>query len=156
MWSLMPWKQNNTSQNRSLTAEPFEREFLRIRDDFDRLLQSMWGGNGAELSQLFMGSGLEETETHYVFEMEAPGFEAGDFDVQTSGDRVIVKAERKASEDAKHGRRYSYGSLQRSFTLPQGARKDEIEAQYRNGILELRIPKNPEAQHVKKIAVKAA
>lgn len=159
MWSLMPWKRSENSQNSYggvLTAEPLEREFLRIRNDFDRLLQLMGGNYGpVDWNSSWMGSGFDETDTHYVLQIEAPGFEAGDFDVQASGDRLVVKFERKASEADKKSRRYSYGSLQRSCTLPEGAQADGIEAQYRHGILEVRIPKGPETRNVTKITVKS-
>lgn len=156
MWSLMPWKQNDRTQNRSLTAEPIEQEFLRIRNDFDRLMHWMWGDNNGGLSPFWMGSSFDETDTHYILAVEAPGFEPGDFDVQVSGDRLTVKAERKSSQENKNCRRYCYGSLHRTVTLPAGAEKDGIEAEYHSGILELRIPKSPQAQDVKRITVKAA
>jgi HSP20 family protein len=153
----MPWKQNTNTQNQQLTTEPFEQEFWRLRNDFDRLMQSMWRGTGAgDLSHYWPDGGLDETETHYVMEIAAPGFEAGDFDVQTTGNRVVVKAERKTTENGENQRRYSYGSLQRSFVLPSGAQRDGMEANYRNGILELRIPKTPDAQNIKRISVKSS
>jgi HSP20 family protein len=155
MWSLMPWKQTDNSQSRNLTAEPFEHEFLRLRNDFDRLMHSIWNGRDGELGSLW-GTSFDETDTHYIHSIEAPGFEPGDFEVQTSGDRLVVKAERKASEEGQHLRRYSFGSLQRTIRLPACAEKDGIDAHYRNGILELRIPKNSQAQDVKRIAVKSA
>lgn len=156
MWSLIPWKQNDQS-SQSWTLQPVEREFLRIRNDFDRLFQSMWRGTGDfDLGEFGMGRGFDATDAHYVLGVEAPGFEAGDFDVQMVGDRLVVKAERKFAKDEQSTRRYCYGRLLRSFTLPAGAQRDGIEAQYRNGVLELRVPKDPEPKDIKKIAVKTA
>lgn len=103
-----------------------------------------------------MSDHFDETDTHYVLAVEAPGFESSDFDVQITGDWLVVKAERNASEDSTTMRRYSYGSLQRSFMLPQDAQREGIEAEYRNGILELRLPKDPENRDVKRISVKSA
>lgn len=157
MWSLMPWKKSDSSQNGTLTAEPFEREFLRIRNDFDRLVQSMWKGSELpEMSHLWLTDHFEENDTHYLLAVGAPGFEASDFDVQCEGDRLLVKAERKASDESKSLRRCRYGSLHRTFPLPEDAQREGIEAEYRNGVLELRFPKDPEKKDVKRISVKSA
>ena len=54
MWNLIPWKKNG-GDGGALAAEPFEREFSRIRNDFDSLMQRMWSGFpgfGDELSVL--------------------------------------------------------------------------------------------------------
>jgi HSP20 family protein len=161
MWSLIPWKQNQQNTGGLTTAEPFEREFSRIRNDFDRLLHSMWSGLPAfDSNHLFdraLSLDIDETDTHYLAHIEAPGFEVGDFEVQAYGDRLVVKAEHKEeSENGKQGRHYRYGKLQRYFALPAGAQAEQIEARYRNGVLELEIPKGEEAQKGKRITVKSA
>jgi HSP20 family molecular chaperone IbpA len=162
MWNLIPWKKNQQPSNTTLTTEPFEREFSRIRDDFDRLLHSMWSGApmfDRSLDRLFdqrWGLDVEDTDTHYVARMEAPGFEVDDFDVQTIGNQLVVKAEHKESQNGKNGSSYRYGRLHRSIPLPDGAEPDQVEARYHSGVLELQIPKGKESQHTKRIAVKAA
>jgi HSP20 family protein len=156
MWSLIPWKKDN--QGGTLTAEPFEREFTRIRNEFDNLLQRMWGGLSAFGDDFFesrWGLDVDETETHYVARVPAPGFELGDFDVYVSGNHLVVKAEHKQSENEKNGSHYRYGRIQRTIPLPEGIEHDKINARYHNGMLELEIPKG-QASQAKRIAVKAA
>ena len=110
----------------------------------DRLFDQRWGLD------------VEETETNYVARIEAPGFEVDDFDVQTVGNQLVVKAERKESTNGKNGSSYRYGRLHRSIPLPDGAEVDQVEARYHSGVLELQIPKGKESQHIQRIAVKAA
>ena len=93
---------------------------------------------------------------NYLAHFDAPGFEVGDFDVKVSGSQLTVSAERKESKAEKNGSSIRYGRFERSLYLPDGAEIDQIEAQYRNGVLELKIPKGREAQNVKRIEVKSA
>lgn len=159
MWNLIPWKKNQAGNGGgTMTAEPFEREFSRIRDDFDHLLQRVWSGSPLLNDRLFdhLGLDLDETETHFVARIDAPGFEVEDFNVHVSGNNLVVKAERKESQNGKKGSSYRYGSFYRTLSLPQGSETEQIDARYHNGVLELMIPKGKEAQNVKRIAVKAA
>jgi len=161
MWNLIPWKKNGLGG--ALTAAPFEREFSRIRSDFDSLFDRMWNqwppGDDWFDGRLNdgMGSGLDfdESETHYVVNVTAPGFEPGDFDVSVRGKQLAIKAERKESQNGNGGSSYRYGRIQRIIPLPDGAQTDLIEAQYKAGILSLTFPKGAETQP-KRIPVKSA
>jgi len=159
MWSLIPWKKDRELSSSTMMSDPFAREFSRIRDEFDQLLERMWSGNSLFSDRLWesrLGLDVEEADTHYVARVEAPGFEIDDFDVKVSGNQLHVSAERKESQDGKNGSSHRYGRIHRILSLPEGAEADQIDALYRNGVLELKIPKGQEAQHVKRIAVKSA
>jgi HSP20 family protein len=161
MLSLIPWKKENGS-GRALTAEPWEREFSRIRSDFDSLLSRMWShwpALGDDWMSGNLATDFDETATHYKVRVTAPGFETEDFDVSISGNNLVVKAERKESEhkeseNGKNGFSYRYGQLQRVIPLPDGAQLDQVEARYHSGILELKVPKGKE-NHAKRIEVKS-
>jgi HSP20 family protein len=157
MWNLMPWKNNNSMQGGLLTSDPVEREFSRIRDDFDQLIQRMWSG-GSTMERTFdhrWGMDVDESESHFIVRLEAPGFEVEDFDVRMRGDHLLITAEHKESHEGNGGSNYRYGRFERSVPLPTNSKTDEIEACYRNGILEVKLPKGEETQNVKRIAVKA-
>jgi HSP20 family protein len=155
MRSLIPWKTSGDT-----LVEPFEREFNRIRDEFDTLFSRMWGGLpalGGDFMENRFGWGVDvdETDTHFVARIPAPGFEVEDFDVQISGNQLIVKAERKESDESKNGgSAYRHGRVQRIIGLPDGVETDQIDASYHSGVLELRIPKGKESQ-AKRIEVRA-
>ena len=155
MWNLIPWKKESGNGG-LMTAEPFEREFARIRDEFDSLMRRMWGGGfpgtGEDFFESRWGMDVEETDTHYIAHVPAPGFELKDFDVYVSGNHLVVKAEHKESEEGKNGRRQRYGKFQTSVPLPEGVKEDQIDAQYKSGVLELKIPKGEQAQ-AKRITV---
>ena len=95
---------------------------------------------------------LEETDKEVVMRLELPGFEAKEIELRLEGTVCVVRAEHPESTEEKEGRRqmerYEY-----RFTLPFGTDMNRVEATYRNGVLELHLPRLPEAQP-KRIEVK--
>jgi HSP20 family protein len=120
-----------------------------MRDEFDALFNRFFG----DFPESFAGDwGLEDAGNEYRLRAEAPGFEPEDFDIQVSGNRLTIKGERKQDGKDKESFR-SEQRFQETLTLPTGVNADQIEARYHSGVLELRLPKGPEAQ-AKRIAVK--
>jgi HSP20 family protein len=158
MWNLIPWKKHSGNGGGMMTADPFERESSRIRNDFDSLMRRMWDGNvpglGDEFFESRWGLNVEENDTHYIASVPAPGFELADFDVYVSGNHLVVKAEHKQTENGKNGKSQRWGQFQTTVPLPEGVQQEEIDAQYKNGVLELKIPKGQQSQ-AKRITVKA-
>jgi HSP20 family protein len=100
---------------------------------------------------------VKETNNVYLFKADLPGIEEKDLEITLTGNRLTVSGKREA-EAKDEGETYyayerSYGSFSRSFTLPEGADADHAEADLRNGVLTLSIPKRPEHQP-KKISLK--
>ncbi|MBQ7070344.1 MAG: Hsp20/alpha crystallin family protein [Ruminococcus sp.] len=86
----------------------------------------------------------------FVLEAELPGFEKEDIRLDITGDTLTLSASHKTeTEDTKKDnyirRERSFGSYQRSFDLT-GIDTDKIEAEYKNGILELTLPKLAETK----------
>ena len=157
MWNLIPWKTSEVGKGLA-TTDPVEREFSRIRNDFDSLFERIWGpdgGPGRLAGRLDQNLEIDETDSHYIVRVAAPGFAADEIDVQVSGNQLLIKAERKRSEEDKNGSRRFYGKVQRMVMLPQGTDADRIEADFRNGLLEVKVPKGAESLS-KKITVNAA
>ena len=157
MWNLVPWKKTEAG---GLATQPIERDLTRLRSDFDALLHQIWHNwpaQGAEWLDSRFGAGLDvdETDSHYVIHVTAPGREVGDFDVSISGRQLIIRAERKESHNNGNGSNYRHGVLERQIALPEGACTDLIDAEYRAGILTVKLPKGPGSQ-AKRIPVKSA
>jgi len=92
----------------------------------------------------------ENTDGYYV-EMAAPGLQKGDFKIELKNNLLTISSEKKMENDTKENeqftkREFSYQSFSRSFTLPNIANGDKIEAKYDNGILKVNIPKKEEAK----------
>lgn len=95
---------------------------------------------------------IAETENEFEVELAVPGLKKEDFKINLEKNVLTVSAEKKAEEvndNKKFSKReYSYSSFTRSFTLPQSADQNKIEADYTDGILKLTIAKKEEAKIV--------
>jgi HSP20 family protein len=153
MFGLIPWRKREDTGSALRRAD---HPLARIRDEFGALFDHLFGGWPAlgEWGREGWGVDSEETDKEYVFRVEAPGFEVEDFDVQVSGNVLTVRAERKQEAKANGGT-FAQRRFQQAFTLPVGADAQKAEARYRNGVLELRLPKTADAQ-AKKITVQGA
>ena len=94
---------------------------------------------------------IKENSDAFTVEVAAPGFEKGDFKIELNLNTLSISSEKKVEAETKEGevftkREFSYQSFSRSFTLPQIADGDRIEASYQNGILTVLIPKREEAK----------
>ena len=89
---------------------------------------------------------ISETETDFVIDMAAPGYEKKDFKVNILRDELSIEVERETQTEQNrksdvYRREYSYGSFRRSFTLPKDVDTSAISASYVNGILTIKVPK---------------
>lgn len=119
-------------------------------DDFtpSRWFDDFFGSNLSPFSSedarsLSPAIDIDETDNEYQITADLPGIKEENISVDCSGNLLTISAERKyESEGKKSDRRERfYGVYQRSFTLPQGADPDKIEASYDNGVLLVTIPK---------------
>ena len=93
---------------------------------------------------------VAEKNGAYVVKAELPGVKKDDIHVSIDGAQVTLEAEvkqEKTSDDERvlHTER-TYGKVTRSFTLPQEIDEAKVEAKFRDGVLELTLPKKAAAQ----------
>ena len=101
---------------------------------------------------------VEETKDELRLTAELPGMGIDDIEIEVENNVLSLRGE-KREEEQQDERRYhvwerSYGSFERSFTLPRTVKPDQISAQFRDGILHVQMPKAPEAKS-RKISIKA-
>jgi HSP20 family protein len=95
---------------------------------------------------------VEETENDLVLTAELPGMKSEDVDVQLENNILTIRGQKSEEKrEEEEGRRYhlwerSYGSFERSFTLPRTVKAEDITAEFENGLLHVRMPKAPEAR----------
>lgn len=99
---------------------------------------------------------IDETNDHFVLSFDVPGIDKENIHIEAIGNSLVVSGERqRKSESEKAGTfrsERSFGSFQRSFTLPEGVNSDLIEADYSNGVLQISIAK-AEEKKAKKISI---
>ena len=93
---------------------------------------------------------IKENDDSFELELAAPGLNKKDFKVEVNDDLLTIsfeqKTENEVSEENYKRREFGHQSFKRSFTLPESVNSDKIHAQYESGVLNLVIPKSPEAQ----------
>lgn len=96
---------------------------------------------------------FEEGDT-VVVKAELPGIKKEDVDVSMTDNVISISGEKKKEEKVERKNYYreerSYGSFTRSFRLPVEVQTDKAKAQFKEGILEIRIPKTEEAKKKEK------
>ena len=106
-------------------------------------------------------SDVSETDSEYEISVELPGIDEKDIELGVSDGLLTLKAEKKAEREEKkkdyHLTERSYGSVRRSFRIPEGVETDKIKAAFSKGVLEVTLPKTTEAKaKQRKIPVKAS
>lgn len=102
---------------------------------------------------------ISETENNYHVELAAPGLKKDDFKLNLERNVLTISVEQSADHQDNHKnyskREYSYSSFVRSFTLPDSADDNKIDATYTDGVLRIDIAKREEAKTVRRqIAIK--
>jgi HSP20 family protein len=101
---------------------------------------------------------VAETEEAITLHVEVPGLKLEEIDIELTGDTLTIRGERKRVQEEQQDNfvrvERSYGRFQRSFTLATPVQNDKVSAAYRDGILEITLPKSEETKP-RKIAVTA-
>ena len=133
--------------------EPFEglsRLNSRINDLFDESVGRARAVPSAAMSVWLPTVDILESKDAYLIRAELPGMKKEDFNLEVNDGTLTLSGERKP-EVLTNGVEYQRservnGRFSRSFYLPQTVKQDGIKATYRDGILEIHVPKVEEAK----------
>ena len=134
MFALMPWTRRPALLPRA--DDDLDNLFNRLLN-FPIMEAPAWP-NRWELT-------TEENEKEFILRFELPGFEPPEVKVEVVGDRLMIEAEHKPPTEKKDGEPSERTYVKRTITLPPGANLEAVEAIYRNGVLEVHVPRAPEA-----------
>src|SRR5699024_6678457 len=142
MHPMKPWNSN-------------EHSIQRFRNEIDGMFSMLFNDSFLPTSSFWNAENsftpkcnIEEKKDHYLVEVEIPGVEPKDVNIELEGNMLSIKGERKREskaedqDDKMHVVEQSYGSFYRSFTLPNNANIDAIKANNKNSILFIEIPKS--------------
>ncbi|MBE0427964.1 MAG: Hsp20/alpha crystallin family protein [Nitrospirae bacterium] len=141
---------------------PFQEIEKRFEDFFRRpfsLMPSWWPRLGLpEMEEISPSVDVFTEGDDVVVKAELPGMQKEDIDVSLTEDAITISGEKKKEEKVEKKDYYSlersYGSFKRSFSLPAEVQTEKASAKFKDGILEIRIPKTEEAkQKEKKIPI---
>ena len=152
-----------TKKNEPAAAAPsllsplraWEREMERMFDDFPffrwpRFRDLAPFRAARELRVQMPSIDVYEEKDSVVVKAEMPGMGKDDIEVNVTDSTLTIRGEKKREEEVKdadyHRSEREYGSVYRSLTVPAGIKTDEAKATFKDGVLEIRLPKSEEAK----------
>ena len=136
---------------------PFERHEDNFFDVFDNFERKFFGNSSANLPAF--RTDIKDADDKFVLEAELPGFDKEDISLDVKDGILTISAQHKEEKEDKDEkgqyirRERRYGSFSRSFDV-SGIDESGITAAYKNGILELTLPKvKPAVPEAKRIAI---
>jgi HSP20 family protein len=137
LWPLSAWE------------EEMDRWFEHFRRRFP---SPLWRGEPWPLEPVKFAPALDvyEKGNEVVVKAELPGLSKDDIEVNLTESTLTVKGEKKQEEEIKHQDYYHYersvGAFSRRIELPTTVKADEATASFKDGVLEVRLPKSEEAK----------
>ena len=131
-----------------------------LREEMEQLVSRAFGEDVAlwPSERIIPTLDLAENDGIVEVRMDIPGMETKDIDIQVNGNLLTISGERKEEREEKgktfHRVERRVGSFSRTVTLPCPVKEDEVDAQYKNGTLTVKLPKTEETKS-KKITVKS-
>ncbi len=124
-----------------------DKLFNRFMEDFMPEEENMWrypvSGFGAVTD-------LAETDKELTVKVELPGVDPKDVDVSVEGNMLRISGEKKEQQEEKDKHYYyterQFGSFQRNIQLPESADADNVNADFKDGVLTVTVPKKAESQ----------
>jgi HSP20 family protein len=93
---------------------------------------------------------ISETDDGFIVTADVPGMTADDIKISVANNVLTLRGEKKNIREGDgenfHRVERIFGSFERTFSLPTGVESGNVKAKYRNGVLEVRIPKSVEAK----------
>jgi len=138
--------------------DPF-RELTTLRGRMNWLFDEVFSTEEGPVQGWWPSADVREDESEFVVTAELPGLKSEDLHLHLQNGHLVLSGERKfAHEDQRdhyHRIERSYGRFSRTFAVPSTVNRDEVRAEYRDGVLTVHLPKS-EAAKPKEIAVATA
>ena len=129
------------------------RAVISLQDEVNRLFEDTFARDRqghADLTTWAPAVDIYETENELVVQADLPDLQDKDIDVRVENNTLTIRGERKFEKDVNEENylriERAYGSFTRSFTLPNTINAEAIRAEYRNGVLTVRMSKREESK----------
>ncbi len=131
-------------------------DLVNMQSEMNRLFSNLWNDEGVS-SNWSPSVDIAEGKDDFTVRVELPGIDRKDVKVTVQDNVLMIQGEKKQETETKernfHRVERSFGSFARHFRLPSLVKADKIEAQYKDGVLTITLPKSEEAK-AKEIEVK--
>jgi HSP20 family protein len=132
--------------------DPF-RTLTSLQDQMNRLFEGSFAQTrpgDADLAAWAPVVDIHETKDELVAQVDLPGLSEKDIDIRVENDTLTIRGERKFEKNVEEENylrvERAYGSFTRTFSLPNTISAESIRAEYKNGVLTVRMPKREESK----------
>jgi HSP20 family protein len=144
--ALLPIKRKDGSQG----------PLARFHNEMDDLFRSFFGDWDMPLlgSSRWPVIDIAENDDAFIVKAEVPGCKAEDINISVHDSRLIISGEKKQEQEEKGEKGYyhlerSYGAFRRELNLGSNVNPDKIDATYKDGVLNIKLPKSEKTKAVK-------
>ncbi|MGD9488322.1 MAG: Hsp20/alpha crystallin family protein [Calditrichaceae bacterium] len=130
-----------------------KRGMMNLKDDMDRMFEDFFGSDVSPVENYNSVTpivNVEETENDFMVSAELPGMTKDDIKITFQNNSLTISGEKKSEKDFKdanyHRYERRYGKFCRSISIPSSIVADKIEADYKNGVLMVNLPKAEEVK----------
>jgi HSP20 family protein len=137
--------------------DPF-REMASLQNDMSRLMNGILGApnGGGEARTWIPPVDVWETDAEVVYALDLPGMSEDDVAIELEDGSLTISGSRERKDEVSKDGLYRYerrfGSFSRTIGLPQGVTEDSVKADYKDGVLEVRVQK-PEQPKPRRIQI---
>ena len=98
----------------------------------------------AEAVDWYPAADVYESDGEYTVAVDLPGIDRATLDISVDDDRLTIKGSRVAQDTARHRAECPSGKFLRTFSVPSAVDQSDIRADYKDGVLQVHLPKRPE------------
>lgn len=122
---------------------------------FDDMFKTDWLGGTTSMENIgtrIPAVNIMESEDNFIVAVAAPGKSKKEFNIELDNNILTISSEENEEQEStnENGRftrkEFNYNNFKRAFTLPETVESDKISASYKNGVLEIKLPKKEEAK----------
>jgi HSP20 family protein len=159
--NIIPWRRKHAEMEGGGTS------VAELRREVDRLFDRFWAEPWEMDWERDFGSALNwgptvnvsESEDAVTIEAELPGMKAEDVDIRVNQGVLTISGQKSQTDEQKkrnyHRTERRYGHFYRAVELPSSVNPDKVDATFKNGVLEIRLAKDPSAKP-KRVEIKPA
>jgi HSP20 family protein len=134
------------------------QDLITLQDRMNRLFEDATerrsrnestGSDEIERADWIPAADIFETDTGYNIAIDLPGVNRDAVEIDLDENRLVVKGTRTVEESMKHRTERPFGRFLRAFTVPGSVDQAQIGAEYKDGVLQLRLPKRKEPKSQK-------
>lgn len=159
-WNWFKKEEESKSVQSQVVTKTLDHPLSRLHSDIDKLFEKFFQGvpfspfgkedGGLGGSLILPHVDIGEGKKDYTIRVEIPGVDEKDIDLTIADGTLLIRGEKryeKEDQDKQYHRvERSYGAFQRMISLPEDADESKVEAKFKNGLLTVTIPKNPDVK----------